>query len=482
MPRGPRRKLLLMAVAAAALVLLALAPAAFASAGGGSAGFSDGGGGGGGFSGGGGGGAGHAFALYFIFRALFDIALLGHGLGLLFLIGAAFLWYFVTNLWPRMQASAEARRRQGRAHRRETRQRERKVELAATEAAEEDEAFSPARVREDAADLFVDIQMAWDQADRIKLRGLIAPRLMDEWERRLDDLESRGWRNRVEPVGEPKVEYVGIARGARPRKSTGGQAAERVVVRIEAKLRDYVVDRSGRHIRRTGQMTETTRMREFWTLERREDHWVLASIESGAEGEHALRDRIVQTDFSDDNALRDEAIVEAAAEDAVPDGTKVSEVADLQFDGDAHSAAMDLSLADGRFSPDVLEVAARRAVSAWMEAVDGEDTSLEAIAEPAAVREMLHPLDDRGKTRLVVRGVEIKRIRIIGLDAGAEPPTMTVDVDMRGRRYLEDRDTTKVVAGSATRVSGFTERWTLSLSGDATQPWRIISAKTPVVA
>lgn len=143
---------------------------------------------------------------------------------------------------------------------------------------------------------------------------------------------------------------------------------------------------------------------------------------------------------------------------------------------------MDLSLADGRFSPDVLEVAARRAVSAWMEAVDGEDTSLEAIAEPAAVREMLHPLDDRGKTRLVVRGVEIKRIRIIGLDAGAEPPTMTVDVDMRGRRYLEDRDTTKVVAGSATRVSGFTERWTLSLSGDATQPWRIISAKTPVVA
>jgi predicted lipid-binding transport protein (Tim44 family) len=229
-------------------------------------------------------------------------------------------------------------------------------------------------------------------------------------------------------------------------------------------------------------MTESTRMREFWTLERRDDHWVLASIESGAEGEHALRDRIVQTDFSDETALRDEAVVEAAAEDAVPEGTKVSEVADLQFEGDAHAAAMDLSLADGRFAPDVLEVAARRAVAAWMEAIDGEDTSLEAIADAGAVRDMLHPAADGGQTRLVVRGVEIKRIRIIGLDAGAEPATMTVDVDMRGRRYLEDRDTTRVVAGSATRVSGFTERWTLALSGDDAQPWRIVTVKTPVVA
>ena len=35
-------------------------------------------------------------------------------------------------------------------------------------------------------------------------------------------------------------------------------------------------------------------MREYWTLERRGEHWVLESIESGAEGEHALDDKIVQ--------------------------------------------------------------------------------------------------------------------------------------------------------------------------------------------
>ena len=66
----------------------------------------------------------------------------------------------------------------------------------------------------------------------------------------------------------------------------------------------------------------------------------------------------------------------------MPDGTKVAEVADLEFEGDARAAALDLSLADGRFAPDVLEVAARRAVAAWAEAVDGGDAALSAIATP----------------------------------------------------------------------------------------------------
>jgi len=72
----------------------------------------------------------------------------------------------------------------------------------------------------------------------------------------------------------------------------------------------------------------------------------------------------VATPWADERVMRDDALVEAAVADALPAGTKVSELADLQFEGDAHSAANDLSLADGRFSPDVLEIAARRAVEA----------------------------------------------------------------------------------------------------------------------
>ena len=461
-----------LAVALIALICLAVAPDALASAGGGTAGYSDGGGGGGGF----GGGGGHAFEIFLIFRVLLDIAVLGHGLGALVLIALGLAWYFWTRGLPSMEHWWAARSRQGHARRRAARERERKVSLAAAEAADENPIFGPTAVREAGADLFTDVQLAWSEDDRVALRRLITPELAVEWERRLDDFTRKGWRNRVEPVGHPKVEYVGLRRENRH----DAVSRDRVVVRIEAKLRDLVVDRNGRRIKREGSPTESVRMREYWTLERRDDHWVLASIESGAEGDHALDDTIVQTAWSDDQALRDEAMLEGAAAEQVPVGTTVADVADLQFSGDAQAAALDLSLADGRFAPDILEVAARRAVAAWALAIDGPDAELTKIATPEAVQELLHPGDPSGQTRLVVRGLQVQRIRVVALEAGATPPTMTIDVDLRGRRYIEERDTTRVVFGSATRPIGFTERWTLALTGDDQQPWRVVSVQAPL--
>ena len=142
---------------------------------------------------------------------------------------------------------------------------------------------------------------------------------------------------------------------------------------------------------------------------------------------------------------------------------------------------MDLSLADGRFAPDILEVAARRAVAAWAEAVDGPDDELRKVATPGAAAELLHPGDASGRTRLVVRGAQVQRIRIVGLDAGAEPATMTIDVDLRGRRYIEDRDTARVLSGSSTRLVGFTEHWQLAVTDDPAEPWRIVAVQTPAV-
>ena len=85
-----RRRILLVAMLAVAAVVLMLAPDALAAAGGGSAGFSGGGEGGGG--GGGGGGAG----LFILFQLLFRIALLGHGIGALVLIGLFVIWFVLT--------------------------------------------------------------------------------------------------------------------------------------------------------------------------------------------------------------------------------------------------------------------------------------------------------------------------------------------------------------------------------------------------
>ena len=71
-------------------------------------------------------------------------------------------------------------------------------------------------------------------------------------------------------------------------------------------------------------------------------------------------------------------------------------------------------------------------------------------------------------------------IRIVALDAGAEPPTMGIEVEIRGRRYIEDRDTTTVLSGNAARETNFTEHWTLALDGDSSQPWRITAVGEPV--
>jgi predicted lipid-binding transport protein (Tim44 family) len=456
-----RKRLLILGLVAA--LVLVLAPEALASAGGGSSGF----GGGGGEGGGGGGGRGAG--LYILIQILIRIAILGHGLGAIVLFGLILLAVLFFRGVPAGQAFWAARRNSGPAARRQVARRQRRVELAAAEAAEDDPAFAPDRVRAAAAQLFSDIETAWDNQDRRQLSRLVGPDLMQEWDRRLTGFEQRGWRNRVQPLGPPTVEYVSLAHR--------GDASDRVVVRIEARVRDYVVDHAGNHVKRIGYATETVRIREFWTLARNRapggQPWILASIEQGGEGQHALEEKLLATKASDEQGMRDEALVEGAVAEAVPSGTKISEVADLDFSGDARAAANDLSLADGRFAPQVLEVAARRVVAAWAQAIDGDDAALEAIAEPAAVHELLHPGDPSGQTRLVVRGPEVTRIRIVGLDAAALPPTMTIEVDVRGRRYIEDRDTAAVVAGSRTRVTSFTERWTLGLTEDPREPWRI---------
>lgn len=454
------RRTVLMLLMAVALALV-IAPDALAAAGGGSGGF-----------GGGGGGGGRGAGLYILIQILIRLAIFGHGVGALVLIGLIVAAIVFTNVAPKAKAFWTAQETSGRAARRRTAQRERRVHTAAAEAAEYDPAFAPDVIKPAATTLFKDIQAAWSADDRARLYELVSSDLLDEWMRRLDDFKRRGWHNRVEPLGEPKVEYVGLSRH--------GGSEDHAVVRIEARIRDYVEDPYGNHIKRTGRLSETVKVREFWTLRHRGNQWVLASIEQGAEGEHALGEKIVATPWSDEQAMRDEALVEGAVAEAVPHGTRVAEVADLEFAGDARAAANDLSLADGRFAPDVLDVAARRAVAAWADAVDGNDEALRALALPEAVQDLLHPGDPSGKTRMVVRGPNVKQIRIVGLDAATDPPTMTLEVEVEGRRYVEDRDTTTVLAGSRSRLAKFTEHWTFALTADPKQPWRIASASAPL--
>jgi predicted lipid-binding transport protein (Tim44 family) len=415
-----------------------------AAAGGGSSGFGGGGGGGKG---------GDAFILIYIL-----LWLVAHPLALIFVVGVL----LALSVWAYIKAAR---------YRAKRRERVARVELAAAEAAQDDAAFSPDVVREQAITLFTEIQQAWSRGDRARLSKLVGADLMVEWGRRLDDFDRKGWRNRVSVQSGPLIEYVGMTNRAEDQD-------DRVVVRVEAVLDDVVVNGHGMMIAHNDSETTQRALAEYWTLCKREEdgHWMLLSIEQKAEGDHHLAADLVATPWDDTARLRDESLLEGAAADALPEGTNHGELVSVSYADDARAAALDLSLVDGRFAPDVLEVAVRRVIYAWAEAVDGPDEALEAISTPEALRELLHPGDPSGRTRLVVRGPKVQAVQITTLDADAQPPRMTVTVQAEGRRYIENRDTAAVVAGSQSTATRFTEHWTLALDGNTVNPWRIVDA------
>jgi len=425
----------------APLPLLLIAPT-LAQAGGGSSGFSGGGGGGGGggFSGGGSSGSGSAPP--------------GLIIGIIVVVVAIIV----------IQRMATAASRAQRAQ--ERRQREERARAAAVEAAEDDEAFELDALLRDASQLFVDVQAAWDQRDREALDRLLGPDLLTEWKLRLDDFDRKRWHSRVTTSGRPEVQLVGVVNRAE-------DADDRVVVFVADDIEAWVVDAGGKHRYRDGKTGPALRLEQYWTLGKRGDDWILLSIEEEAEGRHHLDGALVATPAADP-ALERRVRTEIAVADAT---TPAEEVATLTtITDDARAAALDLSLVDDRFSPDVLTAAVRDAVDAWVEAIDGDDAALERRADEAAIQALLYGDDRARRVRTVVRGLHVHAVLIDALDGRAAPPTMRVTVRYEGAWYREDRDTQAVVDGSRSRRVLREEQWTLALVDDAEVPWRLVRA------
>ena len=413
----------------------------FAQAGSGSSGFG-GGGGGGGFSGGGGSGgsgsgSGNPIVAVFIFGAF-----------------GVFLIYLAIHSWR---------------YRVKVRERDQRVRTASAEAAEDDSYFAADELEAHARGLFVACQEAWDVRDTERLSRLVGDDLLVEWKRRLADFERKGWHNRVSVLEPPEIQYVGLV-------NREDDTEDRAVVRITARLRAFVVDRAGNVVKRKEASGEQVKLVEYWTLARADSQsWRVVSIEQRAEGDHQLDSEIVASPWSD-SRVADEALTELAVEDGLPPGFTTADLATVSFEGSAREHALDLSLADARFAPDVLEAAARRAVAAWAEAVDGDDAALLEVATPEAVSELLYGGDDSRRTRVVVRGPRVREIKIAAVDVSREPATMRVEVELGGRRYVEDRDTAAVVSGSKEGAGAFSEGWVLALAGGES-PWQLVHSQ-----
>lgn len=302
-----------------------------------------GGGGGGGFGGGGSGGGevdGSVVILGLVVLAVFVLVPL--------LISLRARW---------SRARARARRARTRPRLLE---RERLTHLAAAEAAEDGAHFDPEIVEVVARALFLDLQAAWHARDHVRLRSLAGKDLWVEWVRRLEDFERKGWHNRVVVEEPPRVHYVGL-------ENREDDAEDRVVVLVEARLEDYVVDGGGTVIKRKGEKDTKVELYEYWTLTLTPEGWRIDSIQGEAEGEHHLDAPLVASPWSDEARLHDAAVVEGAVADAAPPGSPPpGELVAVDYVDDARAAALDLSLVDGRFAPAVLEAAvAARSPPGW---------------------------------------------------------------------------------------------------------------------
>ena len=196
--------------------------------------------------------------------------------------------------------------------------------LAAAEAAQDDAAFAADRVGAEAGALFVDIQKAWDGRDRPRLRELIGGDLLVEWERRLDDFDAKGWHSRVQ------------RRAASPRSSTWASSTARPTRRTApscASARRWT--RGCRRPTASGSTRPATTTRGSRSPST--GRWPSTTAAGcSSRSSRTPRARITSTDEIvaspwSDSRLHDEALVEQAVADRVPEGFSPADAADLRL-------------------------------------------------------------------------------------------------------------------------------------------------------
>jgi hypothetical protein len=119
---------------------------------------------------------------------------------------------------------------------------------------------------------------------------------------------------------------------------------------------------------------------------------------------------------------------------------------------------------DDRLDAGHVTRAARLAVDAWVRAVDGDDAALAAMAEPDAAHWLMHPVR---KNWQVAPGPAVTQIRIWELEAGTDPPQLSLTFQFTGHRQFAGR-----AAGEETVFAGLLS---LALQGTGPSPWRLVS-------
>ncbi len=115
--------------------------------------------------------------------------------------------------------------------------------------------------------IFLELQKAWSNGDLSSVRNFLTDRMYNYLEQQLNQLKEKGLRNVVK---NPKINDIEIVHV----EEEGDKKV--VVVKIDATLTDYVVDKNGNIVE--GSETEPIKMTEYWAFVGKALNWKLDDI------------------------------------------------------------------------------------------------------------------------------------------------------------------------------------------------------------
>ncbi len=162
-------------------------------------------------------------------------------------------------------------------HRKRRAARVRQAERAAFEAADDDPALAPQRIRKAADALLRLACLAWDARDPARLATLMSPELVRAWQRALD---ADGRPTSTQIPDDVRIELVSL---------TAHPATEiTATVLIEAELYDPDDPPAAPIFREESGTPAPRRLAQYWTLARHDGLWIVQAIEERAEGDRHL--------------------------------------------------------------------------------------------------------------------------------------------------------------------------------------------------
>lgn len=323
---------------------------------------------------------------------------------------------------------------------------------AAIQASVQDPVFDPERIEAAVTTILQLTEELWQGGQALGVRGRPDAAVIRAWA----ENSGRVVGTHARVAGHTRVQIMGVV-------NREDEHEDRVVVRVRV------------HVNR-GPRSELAARRgmidERWTLMRRGEEWYLAADAGDPVGESLLTSPLI-TSPDQDTARLQEASLEELTE-RPPRGSPAP--AELT---DTHAPPMeqlrDLSVADDRFDPALVETALGHIVEAWERSSDGSDAPLLAVATGAGAHALSFPRTGHGRRR--VRDARLKRWAVTGLDARATPPTVTVDVRVRAAAWTDadvragdDRETRRLDLVWTLQLDEATHdhpRWRLAGSADA---------------